>query len=222
MLIEKKKRHYLTNDVELVEVFIPDDFNQEHEMINDLVEKFVIKDVAPVLDKIENQKFDETVRLMNEAGQLGLISADIPEAVRGLGLGKICSTIISKKMALARSFSITFGGQTGIGGQITAYALTEPGAGTDAMSVKTTAIPSDCNGYYILNGEKQWISNAGFAGIFIVFAKIAVYGLYRRKGFRWSVHRAGGKEDGSKRIFNLFCHFRQCKGPSGKYHRRDW
>ncbi|WP_121660727.1 acyl-CoA dehydrogenase family protein [Metabacillus litoralis] len=195
MLREKEKLHYLNNDVELDEVFIPEEFNQEHEMMKDLVEKFVVKDVRPSLQKIENQQFDETVRLLKEAGALGLISADIPEAVGGLGLGKVSATILSEKMAPARSFAITFGGQTGIGALpiayfgtdkqkekylpailtgdlITAYALTEPGAGTDAMNIKTTAVTSECNRYYILNGEKQWISNAGFAGLFIVFAKV--------------------------------------------------
>ncbi|WP_422777976.1 acyl-CoA dehydrogenase family protein [Peribacillus butanolivorans] len=132
---------------------------------------------------------------MKEAGELGLISADIPEQDGGLELGKVSASIISEKMALGRSFSITFGWQTGIGAlpiayfgtekqkamylpkmlsceTIAAYVLTEPSSGTNAKRAKTTAVLSKCGTYYILNGEKQWISNSSIAGLFIVYAKV--------------------------------------------------
>ena len=152
-------------------------------------------EVVPCLEKIENKEFSHTVDLIKQSGELGLISADIPESDGGLELGKVSATIIAEKMAIGRSFSITFGGQTGIGAlpiayfgteqqkdkylpgiltgeNIAAYALTEPTAGTDALSAKTTAGLSECGSYYVINGEKQWISNAGFADIFIVYAKV--------------------------------------------------
>ncbi|KQU21436.1 acyl-CoA dehydrogenase [Bacillus sp. Leaf13] len=196
MLTDKKElKHFLNTDILPDEIFTPEDFNDEHIMLKDMTEKFVKNRVYPALGNIENQEFDETVRLIKEAGELGLISADIPEQDGGLELGKVSASIISEKMALGRSFSITFGGQTGIGAlpiayfgtkkqkemympkmfsgeTIAAYALTEPSSGTDAMSVKTTAVLSKCGTFYILNGEKQWISNSSIAGLFIVYAKV--------------------------------------------------
>ena len=192
---EKEKKNFLSESIESEEIFTPEDFTEEHQMIADLTEKFVVNKVMPALVKIENQEFDETVRLIKEAGELGLIGADIPEQDGGLDLGKVSGAIIAEKMALGRSFSITFGGQTGIGAlpiayfgsieqkekylpdlltgdKIGAYALTEPSAGTDAMGLRTTATLSADGGYYILNGEKQWITNSAFADIFIVYAKV--------------------------------------------------
>lgn len=196
MLIEEKEANsFLSRSVEPEDIFTPEDFIEEHKMIADMTEKFVMNEVMPVLNKIENQQFDETVRLIKEAGKLGLISADISELDGGLDLGKVCGAIISEKMSASRSFSITFGGQTGIGAlpiayfgnenqkgkylpdllageKIAAYALTEPSAGTDAMGLKTTAELTEDGKCYVLNGEKQWITNSAFANIFIVYAKV--------------------------------------------------
>ena len=196
MLKEKQdKLHFLTDTLLPDDIFTPEDFSDEEIMIADMTSKFVLNDVVPSLERIESQEFSETVRLIKEAGELGLIGADIPERDGGLELGKVCATIIAEKMAVGRSFSITFGGQTGIGAlpiayfgteeqknkylpsiltgdQIAAYALTEPTSGTDALSLKTSAILSDCGKYYVLNGEKQWITNSAFADIFIVYAKV--------------------------------------------------
>lgn len=197
MLTEKKENSsdFLSNEITPMTVFTPEDFNDEQQMIVDLTEKFVLNEVYPKLDRIENQEFSETVKLLKEAGELGLIGADIPVEDGGLELGKISAAIIAEKMALGRSFSITFGGQTGIGAlpiayfgtkdqkikylpdllsgeKIGAYALTEPSSGTDALSARTTAVLSECGQNYILNGEKQWITSSAFADIFIVYAKV--------------------------------------------------
>lgn len=196
MLTEKKDRkNFLYDEILPANVFTPEDFEDEHIMLSDMATKFVMNEVYPKLEKIENQEFNETINLVKKAGELGLIGADIPEEDGGLELGKVCATIISEKMALGRSFSITFGGQTGIGAlpiayfgtkkqkdkylpdilsgeKIAAYALTEPSSGTDAMSLKTNALISDCGKYYLLNGEKQWITNSAFADVFIVYAKV--------------------------------------------------
>lgn len=191
---EKESKHFLNGNIDPETIFTPEDFTDEHQMIAELTEKFVGNEVMPALEKIENQEFVETVRLIKEAGDLGLIGADIPEEDGGMDLGKVSGAIISEKMALGRSFSITFGGQTGIGAlpiayfgskeqrerylpdlltgdKIAAYALTEPSAGTDAMGLKTTAKLSDDGNHYVLNGEKQWITNSAFADLFIVYAK---------------------------------------------------
>ena len=126
MLKEKQeKRHFLTDTLLPEDIFTPEDFSDEELMIADMTSKFVMNDVVPSLERIENQEFSETVRLIKEAGELGLIGADIPERDGGLELGKVCATIIAEKMAVGRSFSITFGGQTGIGALPIAYFGTE-------------------------------------------------------------------------------------------------
>ncbi len=188
-------KNFLNKTIHSDDIFTPEDFSDEHKMIADMTEKFVMNEVMPALSKIENQEFDETIRLIKEAGALGLIGADIPEEDGGLDLGKVSGAIIGEKMALGRSFSITFGGQTGIGAlpiayfgsqaqkekylpdllsgnKIAAYALTEPSAGTDALGLKTTAVLADDGKHYILNGEKQWITNSAFADVFIVYGKV--------------------------------------------------
>lgn len=190
-----REKNFLTETIHSNDIFTPEDFSDEHKMIADMTEKFVMNEVMPALSKIENQEFDETIRLIKEAGALGLIGADIPEEDGGLDLGKVSGAIIGEKMALGRSFSITFGGQTGIGAlpiayfgsqaqkekylpdllsgnKIAAYALTEPSAGTDALGLKTTAVLADDGKHYILNGEKQWITNSAFADVFIVYGKV--------------------------------------------------
>lgn len=192
---QRTLKHFLDGDLLPEDLFTPEDFTDEHRMIADTAEKFVLNDVMPVLEKIENQEFDETIRLIRKSGELGLIGADIPEEDGGFDLGKVSGAIISEKMALGRSFNITFGGQTGIGAlpiayfgnqeqkdkylpelltgeKVAAYALTEPSSGTDAMGLKTTAILSEDGSQYVLNGEKQWITNSAFADVFIVYAKI--------------------------------------------------
>lgn len=192
---EYKGGRFIHEHVLASEVFTPEDFTNEHDMLADMTEKFVMKEVVPSLGKIEAQQFDETVRLLKKAGELGLLGADIPERYGGLHLDKISSCIISEKVALGRSFAVTFSGQVGIGSlpivffgteeqkkaylpyvatgeKIGAYALTEPTSGTDALAAKTLARLSECGRYYILNGEKQWITNSAFADFFIVFAKV--------------------------------------------------
>ncbi|AMX83831.1 acyl-CoA dehydrogenase [Geobacillus subterraneus] len=192
---EYKGGCFIHEHVSASEVFTPEDFTDEHHMLADMAEKFVMKEVLPVLGDIEAQQFDETVRLLKKAGELGLLGADIPERYGGLHLDKISSCIISEKVALGRSFAVTFSGQVGIGSlpivffgteeqkkaylpyvvtgeKIGAYALTEPTSGTDALAAKTSARLSECGRYYILNGEKQWITNSAFADFFIVFAKV--------------------------------------------------
>ena len=196
-MITKKEeaKNFLIDEILPVDIFTPEDFSDEHKMIADMTEKFVENEVMPALPKIEKKEFDETIRLIKEAGDLGLLGADIPETDGGLNLGKVSGAIIAEKMAVGRSFSITFGGQTGIGAlpiayfgtleqkekylptlltgeKIAAYALTEPSSGTDALGLKTTAVLSECGTFYVLNGEKQWITNSAFAEVFIVYANI--------------------------------------------------
>ncbi|BAQ09304.1 acyl-CoA dehydrogenases [Bacillus sp. OxB-1] len=186
---------FMKTDENVDTIFTPEDFTDEHLMMRDALKKYLENDLLPALPQIERQQFEETKKAVKKAGDVGLLMADIEEQDGGLGLGKITAAIINEDIALGRSFSITFGGQTGIGAlpiayfgneeqkekylpsllsgeKIAAYALTEPSSGTDAMSLRTTAKLSEDGTHYILNGEKQWITNSAFASIFIVYAKV--------------------------------------------------
>lgn len=177
------------------DVFIPEDFTDEHRMIMDTAVEFMDREVVPEEGRIEQHDYELLVSLIRRAGELGLLGADIPEAYGGLELDKVSSTIIGEAIARQPSFSITMSGHAGIGSlpivffgnekqkrkylpgiaagtQITAYCLTEPSSGTDALSIGTTAKLTEDGQHYVLNGQKQFITNAGFADIFIVYAKI--------------------------------------------------
>ena len=186
---------FLVEDLDASRVFTPEDFNDEQKMIAKTAEEYVKNQVLPVVENLEHHEFEHSVRLLKEAGDLGLLAADIPEAYGGLGLDKVSSALIAEKLSVAGGFSITHGAHVGIGtlpivlfgneeqkqkylpnsasgDKISAYALTEPGSGSDALGAKTTAKLNAEGTHYILNGEKQWITNAGFADVFVVYAKI--------------------------------------------------
>lgn len=186
---------FLVEDVSAEDILTPEDFTEEHKMIAKTTEEFVKNEVWPVLDDLENHQFDKSVELLKKAGELGLLGADVPEEYGGLGLDKISSSLITEKMSLAAGFSISHGAHVGIGSlpivffgnkeqkekylpalatgeKLAAYALTEPGSGSDALGAKTTAKLNEAGTHYILNGEKQWITNSAFADIFIVYAKV--------------------------------------------------
>lgn len=197
MTVEKlfKGGAFLIEDLTGEDIITPEDFTDEHQMIAKTTEEFVEKEVIPHIDAIENHEFEHSVKLLKKAGELGLLSADIPEEYGGLNLDKISSSLITEKFVRAGGFSITHGAHVGIGtlpivffgneeqkekylpklatGElIAAYALTEPSSGSDALSAKTTAVLNEAGTHYILNGEKQWITNSAFADVFIVYAKI--------------------------------------------------
>ncbi|KXG09608.1 putative acyl-CoA dehydrogenase [Anoxybacillus sp. P3H1B] len=186
---------FLIEEVDCGRVFTPEDFTDEHKMIAKTTEEFVINEVLPQLEHLENHEFDRSVKLLKKAGEIGLLSADVPEEYGGLSLDKISSALIAEKMARAGGFSISHGAHVGIGSlpivlfgteaqkqkylpalatgeKIAAYALTEPGSGSDALGAKTTAKLNAEGTHYVLNGEKQWITNAGFADVFVVYAKV--------------------------------------------------
>jgi len=177
------------------QVFTPEDFTEEHLMIAKTTEDYVANEVMPVVEKLENHEFENSVKLLKHAGELGLLGTDVPEEYGGLGLDKITSALIAEKMSRAGGFSISHGAHVGIGSLpivlfgneeqkqkylpklasgelLAAYALTEPGSGSDALGAKTTAKLNEAGTHYILNGKKQWITNAGFADVFVVYAKV--------------------------------------------------
>ncbi len=186
---------FLIEKVPCERVYTPEDFNDEQKLIAKTIDDFVENEVMPQIEHLENQDFTRSVKLMKKAGELGLLAADVPEDYGGLGLDKISSALITEKLARSGGFSITHGAHVGIGSlpiilfgnegqrqrylpflatgeKISAYALTEPDSGSDALGARSTAKLNSAGTHYVLNGEKQWITNSGFADVFIVYAKI--------------------------------------------------
>jgi alkylation response protein AidB-like acyl-CoA dehydrogenase len=177
------------------EVFTPEDFTEQHQLIGQTAEEFAVNEILPNVEKIEHKEFSITRDLLKKAGELGLSAVEIPEAYGGLEMDKVTAAVIADHIAKYAGFATTWGGHTGIGtlpivyfgteeqkkkylprlasGEIVgAYALSESTSGSDAMNCRARAELSPDGKYYILNGEKMWITNAGFADLFTVFAKI--------------------------------------------------
>jgi len=187
---------FLIESISPQQIFTPEDFNEEQLLIAKAVTEFVVGEIQPVSEDIEEKKEGLLVGLLKKAGELGFLAADIPEEYGGQDLDKVSSLLLWEKMAQAGgSFTASFGTHTGIGslpiiffgnpdqkrrylpglasGQIIgAYALTESEAGSDALNAKTTATLSPDGNYYILNGQKQFITNAGIADLFTTYAKV--------------------------------------------------
>ena len=186
---------FIVEDADPKHVVTPEEFTEEQRMLADTVRAFVERDVAPQDAAIEKLDYELTVKLMRKAGEIGLLGADVPEAYGGLGLDKVSATLLSESLSPASSLALTMGAHSGIGTlpivyfgtheqkerwlpeiaagtKIAAYCLTEPGSGSDALGARTTAVLSEDGSNYILNGSKQYITNAGFADVFIVYAKV--------------------------------------------------
>ena len=186
---------FLITDVNPEEVFTPEDFTDEHKMIKETATDFVAKEIEPHIEELEEKNPELVMEILGKAGELGLLGTDVPEEYGGLGLDKVSTTIVGELMGTAGSFSVVYGAHTGIGtlpivyfgneeqkskylpklasGEWCAsYCLTEPGAGTDALNAKTKAVLSEDGKYYILNGEKLFITNAAWSTSFIVYAKV--------------------------------------------------
>jgi alkylation response protein AidB-like acyl-CoA dehydrogenase len=186
---------FLLEEVQPEDTFAPEDFSEEQRMIAQTVEDFMDQEVIPLIPRIEKKELQITVDLLRKAGELGLCGVEVPEKYGGLGLDKTSAMLVVEKMTKYGSFAVSFGGHTGIGTLpivyfgteeqkkkylpkfvtaelISAYALSEAGSGSDALAARTTAVLSPDGKEYILNGTKMWITNAGFADVFITFAKI--------------------------------------------------
>lgn len=186
---------FLISKVTPEQVFTPEDFSDFHRMVQDTVASFIKEKVAPVSAAIEKMEDGAAVGLMRQMGELGLLGSDIPEKYGGAEADKITTLIIAEQISRAGSLSVAIGAHTGIGTlpilffgteeqkkkylpdlaagkKIAAYALTEAGAGSDAMNAKTRAVLSPDGKHYILNGSKQFITNASWADVFVTYAKI--------------------------------------------------
>ena len=186
---------FILEDHDSREVFTPEDLSDEHRMIAQTAREFTEKEVLPLDAEIESKNYKVTRDLLTKAGELGLLSIDIPEKYGGAGLDLLSSLVASEHLSGQASFSGSVGAHTTIGTLpivyfgteeqkkkylprlgtaelVGAYALTESGSGSDALGAKTKAVLSEDGKYYLLTGQKMWITNAGFADIFIVFAKV--------------------------------------------------
>jgi hypothetical protein len=177
------------------ETFTPEDFNEEQHMVKDMCLQFLHTEVLPIADKIDKMEPGLMPSLMDKAGELGLLGTSIPESYGGLGKDFITATLVNEGLGGGFSFSVAIAAHTGIGtlpilyfgneaqknkyipklasGEWKgAYGLTEPNSGSDALGAKTTATLSADGKYYLLNGQKCWITNGGFADVYTVFAKV--------------------------------------------------
>jgi alkylation response protein AidB-like acyl-CoA dehydrogenase len=186
---------FLLEERKADEVFTPEDFTEQHQLIGQTAEEFAVKEILPNAEKMEHKDFSITRDLLKKAGDLGLSGVEIPEAYGGLEMDKVTAAVIADHIAKYAGFATTWGGHTGIGtlpivyfgteeqkkkylprlaaGEIVgAYALSEASSGSDALNCRARAQLSPDGSHYILNGEKMWITNAGFADLFTVFAKV--------------------------------------------------
>ena len=190
-----KGGEWIIKEVDAQSVFIPEEFNEEQLMVKEMCSQFLDTEVLPVIDRIDKLEPGLMPGLLMKAGEQGLLGVSIPESYGGLGKDFITSTIVAEYLGGGYSFSVANAAHTGIGtlpilyfgteaqrakyvpklasGEFKgAYGLTEPNSGSDALGAKTTAKLSDDGKHYILNGQKCWITNGGFADVYTVFAKI--------------------------------------------------
>jgi len=190
-----KGGEFLVAETEADNVFIAEDFTEEQNMVLDIAKEFVMKKVVPHADQIESLDLELTKKLLKEAGDLGLLGTSFPEEYGGFLQSFETNMAITSLLAATRSFSLSHGAHTGIGmlpilyygteeqkqkylpkliagDKFAAYCLTEPTSGSDALSAKSNVVLSEDGQHYILNGQKMWITNAGFADVFTVFAQV--------------------------------------------------
>ncbi len=187
--------HFLLGETDPNLVFTPEDLSTEEQQITETAERFMDREVFPRLDALEHQEPGLAVKLFKQTGELGLFALEVPEEYGGLGLGKIVATGVAAQLSRLSGFGVTCGAHSGIGTMPTsyfgtelqkqkylpklatgelmaAYCLSETGSGSDALGMKTKATLSPDGTHYVLNGTKMWITNAGWADLFTVFAKV--------------------------------------------------
>ena len=233
-----KGGEYIIREQEASSIFIPEQFDEEQRMMADMARDFLATEVHPILDRIDAQEPGLMEKLLEKAGELGLLATSIPEQYEGFGKDFNTSLLMTEIVGAGHSFAVALAAHTGIGtlpilyfgteeqkkkylpklasGQWKAsYCLTEPGSGSDALAAKTKAVLSADGSHYILNGQKMWITNAGFADTFIVFAQIdgdKFTGFIVEKGEGVSLgneeHKMGIKGSSTRQVF-----FNDCKVP---------
>ena len=186
---------FLVASTQPEDVFTPADLNDDQRLLGRTVEEFIAKEVLPHIPELEKHKEGLMPELIRKSGEIGLLGAGVPEEYGGAALDKVSLAVLSEKLGVYSSFGVAFGAHTGIGtiplvyfgtdeqkkkylpkiatGQMLAcYALSEPQAGSDALNVRTRAIPSADGRNWLLSGQKMWITSGGYSDLFTVFAKV--------------------------------------------------
>lgn len=231
-----KGGEFLITDAVSADTFIPERFSEEHLMMASMADEFLEAEVFPNLDRIDAQEAGLMQSIMDKAGELGLLGISVPEEYGGFGKDFITGMLITEKLGAGHSFAVAMAAHTGIGtlpilyfgnkaqkdkylpklasGEWKAsYCLTEPGSGSDALAAKTKAVLSADGKHYILNGQKMWITNAGFADVFVVFAQIdgdKFTGFIVEKGYDGLTlgeeeHKMGIKGSSTRQVFFMDC-----------------
>jgi len=221
------------------QTFIPEEFNEEQQMVMDMCHQFVAAEIEPIIDRIDQLEPGLMPSLLQKAGEQGLLSTSFPESLGGLGKDFITSTIVNEGLGGGFSFSVAIAAHTGIGSLPIlyfgtpeqkqkyipklasgewkgSYGLTEPNSGSDALSAKTTATLSADGKYYLLNGQKCWITNGGFADVYTVFAKIdgdKFTAFIVERGFEGFTQGPEEHKMGIKGSSTVQLYFQDCKVP---------
>jgi alkylation response protein AidB-like acyl-CoA dehydrogenase len=234
-----KGGEWLIKETDAAASFTPEDFSDEQKMIRDMCSQYLKSEVIPLLDRIDNLEPGLMRSLVQKAGEQGMLSVSFPEEYGGLGKDFVTSTIINDYLGAGHSFSVAISAHTGIGtlpilyfgpeeqkrkyipklinGEwVGAYGLTEPNSGSDALSAKTSARLSDDGKCYLLNGQKCWITNGGFADIYTVFAKIdgdKFTAFIVERGFEGFTQGPEEHKMGIKGSSTVQLYFQDCKVP---------
>lgn len=230
---------WLIQESDPLATFIPEDFNEEQQMVMDMCAQFLDSEVLPNVERIDKLETGLMPSLLEKAGEQGLLGTAFPEQYGGLGKDFVTATIVNEGLGGGHSFSVAIAAHTGIGSLPIlyfgtdaqkdkyipklasgewkgAYGLTEPNSGSDALSAKTTAKLSDDGKYYILNGQKCWITNGGFADVYTVFAKIdgdKFTGFIVERGFEGFTQGPEEHKMGIKGSSTVQLYFQDCKVP---------
>ncbi len=234
-----KGGEWLIKESNAFDSFTPEDFNEEQQMVKDMCLQFLSTEVLPVIERIDKMEQGLMPSLMVKAGEQGLLGASIPEDLGGLGKDFITSTLVNEGLGGGFSFSVAIAAHTGIGtlpilyfgteeqkkkfvpklssGEWKgAYGLTEPNSGSDALSAKTTAVLSADGKHYLLNGQKCWITNGGFADVYTVFAKVdgdKFTGFIVERGMEGFTQGPEEHKMGIKGSSTVQLYFQDCKVP---------
>ena len=234
-----KGGEWLIKESNPFETFIPEDFDEEQKMVMDMCQQFLDTEIYPAIDRIDKLELGLMPSLLEKAGEQGLLSTSFPEVYGGLGKDFITSTIVNEGLGGGHSFSVAVAAHTGIGtlpilyfgteaqkqkyipklasGEWKgAYGLTEPNSGSDALGAKTTAKLSEDGKHYILNGQKCWITNGGFADVYTVFAKIdgdKFTAFILERGFEGFTQGPEEHKMGIKGSSTVQLYFQDCKVP---------
>jgi len=247
-----KGGEWLIKESSPFDVFTPENFSEEQLMIRDMCDQYLDKEVYPILDRIDALEPGLMKNLLTKAGEQGLLATSFPDEYGGLGKDFVTSTIVNEYLGAGHSFSVAIAAHTGIGtlpilyfgtpeqkqkyipklitGEWAgAYGLTEPNSGSDALGAKTTAKLSDDGKYYLINGQKCWITNGGFADVYTVFAKVdgdKFTGVIIERGTEGFTQGPEEHKMGIKGSSTVQLYFQDCKvpvenllGEIGKGHR---